>query len=239
MLQSGLLGANGVAHAFTMRPDNLSLPSGPQHNRAAACRAALCVALGAEAHRLTTMRQVHGAGVAVVSREQEGTDLEQVDALVVDRPGVPLLALSADCPLVVVCDPVRAVLGVAHAGWRGTLAGIARGLVDAMVTSCGARPPDMVAAVGPSAGPDRYEVGPEVRDQAAGCLPGGERFFRRRGDTLLLDLWTANVDQLCRAGLDPRRIDLAAHCTIGDERFHSYRRDGAATGHAALVALLR
>ncbi len=238
-MSSSLLAAASVSHAFTMPPDNMSLARRHNQEETLARRRGLCASLGCDAARLTTMQQVHGSAVAAVKPASEGTCIEGADGLIVDRLGVVLMALSADCPLISVCDPVAGVLGLAHAGWRGTVAGIAEALVKAMREQFSCRPERCVAAISPSAGPERYEVGEDVCRAAAQTMPDHERFFRRRAGALYFDLWLANVGQLLAAGVAPARIDLAGVCTIADRRFYSYRRDGAGTGHAALAVAMR
>jgi YfiH family protein len=159
-----------------------------------------------------------------------------VDGLLTDRPDTGLMLLSADCPLVIAFDPRRPAIGVAHASWRCTVAGITAKLVQKMVDVFESRPSEMLSGIGPSAGPERYVVGGEVRREAAGSLDGHERFFRRVDGQETFDLWAANRAQLLGAGLLPERIELAEVCTIGDERFFSYRREGPETGRFALVA---
>lgn len=107
--------------------------------------------------------QVHGKRVAVVSGEHGGERLDSCDGLVTDKPGVVLLQRHADCVPVLVYDPKRPAIGVAHAGWRGTLAGMSVELVRAMVEAFGSRPADLIAAIGPSIGACCYDVGEEVQ----------------------------------------------------------------------------
>jgi YfiH family protein len=184
------------------------------------------------------MQQVHDRQIAVVEPALEGQRVDSADGLIVNRPGVPLMALSADCPLVVACDPARGVLGMAHAGWRGMLGGIVRRLIDAMVERFGCRAEAISAAISPSAGPCCYQVGDEVTRRAAETLPDSEQHLRRHDGMVFFDLWSACLAQLRSAGIRPQRIDLAARCTICDPRFFSYRRDGPTTGHAGLIATL-
>jgi YfiH family protein len=237
-MSSALLAEASVANAFTLRPEDLRVVGGSDARRADDRRERLCQALGGDPALLTWMEQVHGHAVAVIDPARAGRQIDGADGLVTAQQGVTLLALSADCPVVTVADPGRSVLGIAHAGWRGTLRGITRNLVQAMVQRFACRPADLLAAVSPSAGPDRYQIGDDVLQLARHHLSDPDRFLIRRGDSLFLDLWSANVVQLTEAGLEPERIDLARMCTIGDERFFSYRRDGPATGHAAMLAVL-
>jgi len=245
-LASALLLEGGVAHRFTLRPMNLSTRNGPAAHGAEQARAALCEALGADPGRLTSMAQVHGDRIGVVDETNVGTRLPGVDALIVPsslrRSAAsslpPVLALSADCPIVLVFDPEAGVLGLAHAGWRGTVAGIAENLVRTMVRDFGGQPGKMLAAISPSAGPCCYEVGQDVVDAAARRLPNHGTLFHRRDGKSHFDLWAANVAQLTDAGLAVGRMDLAARCTICDQACFSYRRDGRTTGHAGLIAVI-
>jgi copper oxidase (laccase) domain-containing protein len=94
----------------------------------------------------------------------------------------------------------------------------------------------LLAGVGPSAGPTRYEVGEEVYEAAAG-LPERERFFPRRDGRLYFDLWEANRSQLVFAGVSPENIEVAGICTISrTDLFYSYRREGPGCGHFCLLA---
>ena len=227
-----------LLHAFTLQPANVSIRGGQDRAAATRRREQLCGALRADPSKLTTMRQVHGARIALVDDAVVGGCLPDVDGLIVDRPGIPLLALSADCPLVLVADAEGQALGLAHAGWRGTMAGIAAALVQSMIERLGVSPGALRAALAPSAGVCCYRVGPDVW-QAADRLAQRERFFQERDGAMFFDLQSANRAQLIEAGVDPQRIHVSPICTICDDRFFSYRRDGAETGHAGLMAALR
>lgn len=235
----------GLAHAFTGVGDNLSPTKGPDCELAQQRRETLCDWLGVGHDRLITAQQVHGTDVVAVddALSASGTDpvatcVPNVDGLVTNRPGTALMALSADCPLVLVYDPAGCALGLAHAGWRGTLAGIAGRLVAWLTSNYGSAAEQMVATICPSAGPCCYEVGSEVVDMAAERWPEAERFLVRCDGRILLDLWSTNAAQLQMAGLAPERIETPGLCSICDHRFHSYRRTGATTGHSGLIAAL-
>ena len=239
VFRSALLSQAAVAHAFTLRPDDMQLVAGTEDQKVIARRRRLCVALSGEPGRVTSMEQVHGVHIALVTDRQRNRPIDGADGLVTDQPGAMLMALSADCPVIVACDPDRRVLGLAHAGWRGTVRGVTGNLIRTMIEQLGCRTDALLAAVTPSAGPCCYQVGNEVVQQAAERLPEHDRFFARRSGAVFFDLWSANVAQLRRAGVAPERIDLAARCTICDRRFFSYRRDGPTTGHAAMLAMLQ
>jgi len=122
----------------------------------------LCAALGVPREALVSPRQVHSAEVRRVGAGDRGRFIPGCDALITDEPGVPLLLRFADCVPIFLYDPRRKAIGLAHAGWRGTVAGMAQAIVRAMAEAFGSRPGDLVAALGPAIGPCCYEVGPEV-----------------------------------------------------------------------------
>ncbi len=250
----GLAADHGLIHAVTCKPWNLAPHRGPDRERAVERRQRVCAALGLDFDRLTAAEQIHGPHVVRVEESDVGAGrfdrrdaVRFVDGLVCDERGVPLLQLSADCPLMVVYDRRRPALGCAHASWRGTVAGIAEQLVAAMVRSFNSDPPALRAGIGPCAGPQRYEVGPEVRRVALTALPDAERFFSpaagfdsaRNPGRYLFDLRAANAAQLLRSGLRAEHIETAAECTISDPRFFSHRRDGDLTGRFGLLVALR
>ena len=190
---------------------------------------------------------VHGDRVvAVTGEEQPGHPgdvalVEQCDALITDRPGLALVVTAADCVPVYLYDPVRRVVGVAHAGWRGTVAGIAGKTARVMADRYGCRPAEIHAAVGPSIGPCCYEVDDAVATplrqyygpEADALLLPGKRPGRHQ-----LDLWEANRLDLQRAGLG--RVTTAAACTsCGVDRLFSHRAEAGAAGRgAAVIALI-
>ena len=174
--------------------------------------------------RLLLLKQVHGTAVrgAPWSGHPEG------DAAVAEQPGLILGIETADCLPVLVVDPVRRAVAAAHAGWRGTAAGVARSAVAALVAG-GSRPGDLVAATGPGIGPCCYEVGDELR---AAFGEAGAAFFRPgpRGRPNL-DVRAANERQLRDAGIAEERIHRVADCTrCRADLYHSYRRDGKGAG---------
>jgi copper oxidase (laccase) domain-containing protein len=135
------------------------------------------------------------------------------------------------------------VIGVAHAGWRGTVMGMAYNLIRAMVESYGCRPSDIQAGIGPSIGPECYQVGEEVVTQAGGyygedTLPA--LFKRDPSDgTAYFNLWEANKRDLMRAGVDAEQIEIAGLCTATrTDEFYSHRAEKGHTGRfGALIAL--
>ena len=236
---------HGLAHAFTTKPWNLAPHRGPDREQAVEHRRRICRRFGVAFERLTSPQQVHGAEILAVEDADIGagrlgrpTAVPFVDGLMTDRLGVPLILLSADCPLVLVYDPRRPAFGIVHASWLGTAAGITARLLKRMRVEFGSNPSLMRAAIAPSAGPCCYEVGSEVRRVFRTRYADADRFFRPHGERYLLDLWAANAAQLTDGGMPAERIECAALCSICDARFWSHRRDGADAGRAALLAVL-
>ncbi len=191
------------------------------------------------------LRQVHGKEVHIIGADTvidsytaaSVDDRPAGDALVTARPGISIAVATADCVPVLIHDPVGAVVGAAHAGWRGIAADVIGTTVNAMVERFDARPGRCRAAIGPCVGPSIYRVGSEVFNafRATG-LPEdlfrvAERDAQGNPSAWLCDLGRAAALQLRSCGLPDAAIWLANRCTFTEaERFHSYRRDGEAAG---------
>jgi YfiH family protein len=230
--------ASGLRHAFSTRPMNIAPRNGADAAHRAAQRRTMVADWGLEPARLCYCQQVHETRLAVAEDECASGPLTACDGVVTAEAGRPLMTFSADCPLVLVWDPVRRVLGLVHASWRCTVARLTGGLVELMGARFGCRGADLQAGIGPSAGPCCYQVQQDVY-QAARELPGREQCFLRRGGRLYFDLWEASRIQLLAAGVPADRIDSAATCTLcHNDVFYSYRREGPGCGHFGLLAAL-
>lgn len=248
ILQFPLLTAiPGFVHAVTSRPWNMAPHRGPQAELAIGRRRRVCEHLGLPFERLTAPDQIHSPHVLRIEprdvgagRDGRQTAMKFVDGLICDLPDVPVMQFSADCPLVLVVDPRRRAFGTAHSSWRGTVTHIVVEMIERMRREFGIDPARCTAAICPCAGPDRYEVGEDVRRIAISRLKDGERFFRpHTPGKWLFDMRAANADQLLAAGIPAEQIAIADHCTMTDSRFYSHRRDGAETGRFALIAGFR
>ena len=184
--------------------------------------------------------QVHGVNVAIAEapRPAEMAHIK-ADVILTDQPGVTIMMRFADCVPIFLHDPVHKVVGIAHAGWIGTVKGTVRFAVEAMGQRFGSKPGDIQAGIGPSIGPDHYEVGPEVvnqvrqsfHDEASPLLP--ESMGRTK-----FDLWAANRLLLERAGVI--QVEVAGLCTAcHNEDWYSHRAEKGRTGRfGALIALV-
>lgn len=216
---------------------NLSHTKGDDPNHVDENHRRFCQALQVVSGSVVTAYQVHGTRVARVTVAQRGERQAQCDALMTDAPGVPLMLRFADCTPVLLYDPVRQAIGLAHAGWRGTVAQIAAVTVTAMQETFGSQPGDLVAAIGPAIGPCCYAVGHEVIDQVHAHLPQAGMLLPRVEGRPHFDLWTANRQQLAACGV--QNIEVAGVCTACHrDWFYSHRAEQGRCGHfAALLAL--
>lgn len=234
-----LAACGGLVHAFCTRPMDVSLRCDARAPQRAGHRQQFARDLGLDPQRITACGQVHRTRIAVVDHEPAGQILAGCDAAITNLTGRGLMAFSADCPLVLLFAPQTRVLAVIHASWRCTVAGLTRQTVEVLCGRFEVAPAELHAGVGPSAGPECYEVGPEVYEQAA-ALPDRVACFARRAGRLYFDLWEANVQWLVSAGVPPGQIELAGLCTICEpELFYSYRREGPGCGHFGLLAAIR
>ncbi len=230
---SGLEAVTGLAHGVSTRfgPDFASLVNGPDH-----AKSARKLALATGLREAAWLQQVHGGQVHLA--ERSGL-LGEGDALVTKRRDLGVMVRSADCPLLLAAavdaDGQPRAVGVAHASWRSTVAGITSNMLTVLLELSELPAASVRVAIAPSAGPCCYEVGEEVRSVAMESIGGhSAAFFIERDGRLIFDLWRANVDQLERGGVPAAQIVTAGVCTICEnERFHSWRRDGAAAGRFA------
>lgn len=194
--------------------------------------------LGITEANVVLAEQVHGSVVTVVTAGSGAAPIAGADALVTDTPDLLLMLFFADCVPVYLVDPVRKVIGLAHAGWRGTAANIASKTLQTMTSEFGCQPSTCFAAVGPSIGEGSYEVGPEVADQFR-SLPGARASSvvmprSDLGGTYNLNLRAVVFGQLLYAGVPAGSIAVCDEDTFRNKRdFFSYRRDGTATGRMA------
>jgi YfiH family protein len=150
--------------------------------------------------------------------------------LITDRPGIGLFTTHADCFPIILWDPIHRAVGLAHAGWRGTKAGVAVAALQAMEQQFGTKPRSVRAGIGPGICGRCYQVGPEVAGNFDSAF-----VTRGDGDRSLLDLAASNVAQLKEAGV--RAVHDIAMCTKESYLFPSHRRLPDGTRFGAIVAL--
>lgn len=208
-------------------------------------RRLLATALDVPLNHFTVAKQVHQSNVKVITEELRGqgatshhTAISATDAMITNVPNIYLMVFLADCVPILFFDPKKDAIGVAHAGWKGTLKFIAQKSVKALQRNFGSQPADIIAGIGPSIGPWCYEVGPEVITQV-------KNVFQTTGDFLELkhedrkttnskgyfNLWEANKRQLIQAGILDGNIEVAGICTCCNaDIFFSARHQKGKTG---------
>jgi hypothetical protein len=173
--------------------------------------------------------QVHGADGMVISSVEQAKNIKLLepfgDFLITNVPGIMLGILTGDCLPVVVYDPIHNVIGAAHAGWRGSVAGVLQSMIGAMKTAYGSCTKDLLVAFGPSAKTCCYEVDSAFRDAIA-TTQAGIQALVVRDEKIYFDVPLYNKSKLIDVGVLAENIDTSAViCTICSSTFHSYRRD--------------
>lgn len=198
-------------------------------------------ALYRDPNSLFDVWQVHGADVVFAEAPRLPEEPHsRADVILTDNPAVTLYMRFADCVPILLYDPYKRVIGIVHAGWQGTVRKAAAVAVQAMGAHYGSRPTQIVAAIGPSIGPERYEVGIEViqqvrvafGDSAEALLVPASSPQKAR-----LNLWEANRLTLQACGV--RDIEIAGICTATHTHdWFSHRAEGGKTGRfGALIGL--
>jgi YfiH family protein len=184
-------------------------------------RARVAETLGVAADHLLSLHQVHSADVITVTAPW--SERPVADAMVTTQRGLALGVLTADCQPVLFHDPSAGVIGAAHAGWKGAMAGVLDATVAAMELA-GARRSDIRAVIGPSISQRAYEVGPEFLRAFLEDDPENARFFAQgKEDRAMFDLPSYGLHRLRLAGVG--EAVWTGHCTYFDpELFFSYRR---------------
>ena len=177
--------------------------------------------------------QTHTVNVRKVTEADRGKgvvrerDYQDIDGLVTNVPGIVLSTFFADCVPLYFVDPVHKAIGLAHAGWRGTVSGIGKQTVALMQDSYESKPKDIIAAIGPSICQDCYEVSEDVAKQFYQIFPDTERakkvlYYREEteeGKKYQLNLWQANFELLLEAGILAEHICISDICTCCNPKY--------------------
>jgi len=198
--------------------------------------AAFCIALGIPPNHLVRASQVHGTTVARATVDDRGRGVVPemapfpgTDAIITNVPGLPIGVTVADCVPLWLFDPVTRSAGIVHAGRVGTFDNVVGATVEALGIAYGVDAANLHVLVGPSAGPEAYEVSDEIADEfeMAG-LPLQGRY---------LDLWQANAMRLAEVGVSAEHISISGICTITDGRFHSHRAHANGMRNLAVLVI--
>jgi YfiH family protein len=247
--QFDIFPAEDVAHAVFTRNGGVSPAPwaslnvggtvGDERSRVIENRMRSFSALGRDPHSMFDVWQVHSADVVIANAPHYFSPPEfKADGIVTDNPEVTLYMRFADCTPILLHDPVKSAVGIVHSGWVGTVKHAAAAAVRTMVAAYGSNPADIRAAIGPSIGPDHYEVGLDVISRVRESFHDqADSLLVRQGDQTHFDLWAANRLVLTLAGVG--QIEVAGLCTACHTwDWYSHRAEKGKTGRfGAMIGL--
>src|SRR3990172_1845948 len=201
-----------------------------------------------------TVNQVHRNDILAIEKPAKNLSAlskTDADAIITNQGGLAIGVLTADCVPILLADPVKKVIGIVHAGWRGTVKGVVQKAIDAMVKQFDTDKQTILAAIGPSIGPCCYKVDETVikefgvwapdkgiRGQGSGF--GVAEFIKKQDNTWKLDLKKANFVQMLDIGLLEKNIAVEDFCTsCRNDIFFSYRKDGKVTGRQLNFVMMK
>lgn len=217
---------------------NITHYCGDEVGAVAMNRKTLCTELGIGDDRLILPRQTHGCEVLCVDEHflslpsAEQTEiLHAKDAVVTDVPRLCIGVSTADCVPLLLYDAVKGVVAAVHAGWRGTVACIAKKAFETMRGRYNSLAADVKVVIAPSISLAAFEVGDEVYDAFATALLPVDKIARRIENKWHIDLWEANRLQLLDCGVCADAIEVCGVCTFNScDEFFSARRLGINSG---------
>lgn len=227
---------------------NLGLHVGDSSETVLANRSLLAELLELPLENWVIGEQIHSNKVASVRQKDAGrgaydkeTVLKGIDAIVTNEPGLTLVTFYADCVPIFIVDPINRAIGLAHAGWRGTILQIGLHTVKKMIKEFGSQPDELIAAIGPAIGPCCYQIDNKVAKAVREHLAWHDSVLMSDGDNhYRLDLPKANYLGLKAAGLKSENISAADICTrCSSDIFFSYRAANGVTGRQAALLSLR
>ncbi|PAD80385.1 peptidoglycan editing factor PgeF [Paenibacillus campinasensis] len=247
-LTAGFTGREGGVSSSPYHSLNLAFHVGDEPEDIKQNRSRVAEAVGFTLADWTCGEQVHGSRVAVVRADDRGkgsldreSAFQNTDGLVTQVPGVLLTSFYADCVPLYFWDPIEEAVGLAHAGWKGTVAEIARHMVQTMAETYGSKPEAIRAAIGPSIGVCCYEVDERVMSRVrelglerSGNAGDSGMYIDKGNGKYMLNLKEINRHIMIKAGILPEHIECTTWCTsCSHDFFFSYRKDGGTTGRMA------
>jgi len=212
---------------------------GDERTRVRANRNLSLKVMGCAPESVFDVWQVHSVDVVCATAPRPDSEpVKQADIILTDKPELTLYMRFADCVPIFFHDPHKGVVGVAHAGWMGTLRDVATATINAMTKQYGSNPADVIAGIGPSIGPDHYEVGADVILQVTQKFDDeSEQLLKSHNGKIHFDLWKANRLLLEKAGVE--KIEVAEICTAcNTDDWFSHRAEKGHTGRfGALITL--
>jgi polyphenol oxidase len=251
-----------VMHGFLSRTGGISKPpflslnfdtrdgdtiKNVEHNKTTAGKL-----FGFDASMVLTINQVHGNDVLIIDKSVQdisGISKTSADAMITNQYGIAIGILTADCVPILLADPLKKLISVVHAGWRGTVKCIVQKTIETMVKQFGSDKKEIVAAIGPSIGQCCYKVdgvvAREFRNNNEFIIPLSplvEVESKGSGENVewRLDLKRANLNQVLHSGLLETNISVEDICTsCRNDLFFSYRADNKKTGRQLNFIMMR
>lgn len=236
----GIFTRHGGVSPGPWRSLNLGGTVGDVPQRVQENKERLLEALDRSPDTLFEIWQVHQAKVLRADQPRPASQqIPKADAVITHNPGVTLLMRFADCVPIYLYDPQNKAIGLAHAGWKGTIKHIASKTVKEMVRHYGTDPGRLLVGIGPSIGPDHYEIGPDVINKVRKSYPDlHDTLLVAEDDKIKLDLWKANQADLESTGV--REIEVARLCTACQiEDWYSHRAENGKTGRFGAIYSLK
>lgn len=195
--------------------------------------------LGITEEQMVSPKQTHSKNIGIVKSNKD--IFPNTDALITNIPNICIFVRTADCVPILLYDPVQKAAAAIHSGWKSTIQEISKHTIELMQKEYDTKPENLIAGIGPSIGPDVYEVGPEVIEQFRNCF-SFDHYITPIQDSNkgLLNLWRVNQQILINSGIPESQIEIAEMCTyLNPDLFYSARRDGVKTGRLATGIMIK
>ncbi len=222
---------------------NLSFNAGDDSQNVETNRKRLAAELDVTWDKLIFPQQVHSNNIKIIRKPEEvEKEIKETDGLITQVPDIYISVLTADCVPLLFFDTSKEIIGVAHAGWKGTVKHMARKMVDTFKKEFKSNPENILVGIGPSIGPDKYEVGRDVIQEVKTSfgVDSPHVLYEKEDGKALFDLWKANRIQLEYEGIPYENIEIAHMCTYTDnEFFFSARQMGTDCGRFGAGIMLK
>lgn len=226
---------------------NLGFHTGDKKENIIKNRQRICNELGVDYHKVVAGEQIHSDNIEIVTKADQGRgavgyqdSISETDALVTNQAGVTLTSYYADCVPIIILDPVKEVVALAHGGWKGTVKKIGHKTILNLEQEFGSNPEDILVGIGPSIGPCCYEVDDYVINLLKQSFDYWNQLVTKTGDnSWRFDLWQANSRQVQDIGVLKENIIISELCTAcNTDQFYSYRAESGTTGRMASLIKL-
>ena len=235
--------SEGIFHSL-----NLGFHVDDRYDAVLTNRQRFCRSLSLPIESIVAGQQVHGTEVVVVDGSHRGKGAQswadtipKTDAMVTNSPDIALMVLVADCAAILLYDPEKEAIGIAHGSWRGAIGGIVSHTVQKMIDSFGCQPEDIQVGISPSIGPCCYKVGEDVLSALRTSFPDqwGQFIVHQTDGSVHLNLWELLRQQLVESSIPKKKVETTGICTACNMNlFYSHRGEMGKTGrNGALISL--